>query len=154
MKVKRNPSMISSATIRIAAAIIRRADGMILLVRKRGTATFMQPGGKIEFGEEPVAALCRELSEELGLEVNLAEPQYLGRYSAVAAHESGHVVVADIFRIDVNECVTPAAEIEEISWVDPKKSVALVVAPLTRDHVFRLVRTDADGGARDQQPLP
>jgi 8-oxo-dGTP pyrophosphatase MutT (NUDIX family) len=105
----------------------------------------MQPGGKIETGEEPVAALCRELSEELGLSVDPLEPQYLGLYSAPAANETGSMVVADIFRIDVNVRVTPAAEIEEISWVDPKRPAALTVAPLTRDHVFPLLTASVKG---------
>ena len=32
--------------IRIVAALIRDEAGRVLLVRKRGTAAFMQPGGK------------------------------------------------------------------------------------------------------------
>jgi len=34
--------------IRIAAAVLIGPDGRTLLVRKRGTEAFMQPGGKIE----------------------------------------------------------------------------------------------------------
>ena len=43
--------MNSQGVIRIAAALIRRADGRTLLVRKHNTQTFMQPGGKIEASE-------------------------------------------------------------------------------------------------------
>jgi 8-oxo-dGTP diphosphatase len=32
-------------TIKIVAALIRDHDGRVLLVRKRGTKAFMQPGG-------------------------------------------------------------------------------------------------------------
>jgi len=39
-----------SFTIPIAAALVCRADGRMLLVRKRGAFAFMQPGGKIEPG--------------------------------------------------------------------------------------------------------
>ncbi len=45
----------------IAAAIITDSQGRCLLVRKRGTEYFMQPGGKPEIGETPHAALIREL---------------------------------------------------------------------------------------------
>jgi delta 1-pyrroline-5-carboxylate dehydrogenase len=44
--------MDPQGVIRIAAALIRRADGRTLLVRKHNTETFMQPGGKIEAAEE------------------------------------------------------------------------------------------------------
>ena len=39
--------------------------GHVLLVRKADTRFFMQAGGKIEPGEEPAAALVRELHEEI-----------------------------------------------------------------------------------------
>ena len=51
-------------TIRIAAALLIGSDGQTLLVRKRGTQAFMQPGGKIDAGEQPVEALARELRIE------------------------------------------------------------------------------------------
>ena len=55
-------SVAAPSIIRIAAALLIGADGQTLLVRKRGTQAFMQPGGKIEAGEQPVHALARELS--------------------------------------------------------------------------------------------
>jgi 8-oxo-dGTP diphosphatase len=140
--------MTLSRTIRIAAAVVNRADGMTLLVRKRGTATFIQPGGKIEKDEEPARALCRELSEELGLSIDPAEAEYLGCYSAPAANELGCLVVADIFRVELELPVTPAAEIEEITWVDPKNPGALAMAPLTREQVLPLLA----GPARRRPP--
>ena len=45
--------MTSQNSIRIAAALMSRSDGRVLLVRKRATESFMQPGGKIEAGEHP-----------------------------------------------------------------------------------------------------
>jgi 8-oxo-dGTP pyrophosphatase MutT (NUDIX family) len=50
-------------SIRIAAGLIVDHAGRVLLVRKRGTQTFMQAGGKIEPHESPVEALARELEE-------------------------------------------------------------------------------------------
>ncbi len=59
-------------TITVAAAIIRR-DGYILLVQRPDDAEmgglWEFPGGKIEPGETPEAALARELGEELGIQV-------------------------------------------------------------------------------------
>ncbi len=61
---------MSSNVISVVAALIRDERGRVLLVRKRGTAAFMQPGGKRYPGESNIAALARELVEvELGCRV-------------------------------------------------------------------------------------
>jgi 8-oxo-dGTP pyrophosphatase MutT (NUDIX family) len=130
--------MTSQDSIRIAAAVMSRSDGRVLLVRKRATESFMQPGGKIEAGEHPEAALRRELSEELGIEVDPNEMTYLGRYTAPAAHEPGRLVDAEIFRVAVARSVSPGAEIEEILWLDPNAPGSVKLAPLTRDKVLPL----------------
>ena len=88
-------------TIRIAAALLIAADGRTLLVRKRGTEAFMQPGGKIEAHEQPLQALVRELQEELGLNVDPAQARYLGAFAAPAANETGFTVEAEVFMLTI-----------------------------------------------------
>jgi 8-oxo-dGTP diphosphatase len=124
--------------IRIAAVVIRDEQGHFLLVRKRGTAAFMQAGGKIEPGEEPPAALSRELNEELGLVAEAGDAQYLGSYEAEAANEPGYVVQAELFAIALNGEIAPAAEIAEVIWLNPLSPTLPLLAPLTRQHVLRL----------------
>ena len=41
-----------SRVISVVAAVIRDDSGRVLLVRKRGTTAFMQPGGKRDTGED------------------------------------------------------------------------------------------------------
>ena len=59
--------------IEVVGACVRRADGRILLAtRPEGKAQSGRwefPGGKVERGETPEAALARELREELDLPV-------------------------------------------------------------------------------------
>jgi 8-oxo-dGTP pyrophosphatase MutT (NUDIX family) len=117
--------------IRIAAAVILDETGRTLLVRKRGTQAFMQAGGKIEAGEAPLDALRRELREELEIEIGPDAPDYLGRFSAPAANEAGHMVEAEVFLLRLSQPVQPAAELEEIRWVDPRALPSIVLAPLT-----------------------
>jgi len=49
---------MNESVISIVAALVRD-DGRALLVRKRGTSAFMQPGGTRDAGESDVAALSR-----------------------------------------------------------------------------------------------
>ncbi|MBF8781458.1 NUDIX hydrolase [Pseudomonas fulva] len=129
-----------NATLHIAAALLIDPQGRTLLVRKRGTLAFMQPGGKIDPGESPRDALARELHEELGLRIDPTRAVYLGSFSAPAANEPGFIVQAELFRVDSGEAVWPAAEIEELAWLGQDEATTLTLAPLTRDSILPLYR--------------
>jgi len=108
---------VNAPVIRVAAAVVLDAGGRMLVVRKRGTAMFMQPGGKIMAGESAAEAVHREIAEELGVEASSVEA--LGRHSVDAANEPGHTVEADVFTASLSGQPRAAAEIDEIAWVDP-----------------------------------
>jgi 8-oxo-dGTP diphosphatase len=118
--------------IRVAAAVILDARGHMLVVRKRSTAAFMQPGGKIMPGESAVDALHREIAEELGVAAAASSVRPLGRHVADAAHEPGHTVQADSFMVSLAGEPSAAAEIDEIAWVDPANPGNIDLAPLTK----------------------
>ena len=123
-------------SIHIAAALLIGPDGKTLLVRKRNTTAFMQPGGKIEPGELPVNALARELEEELGVQIDTAQAHFLGMFSAPAANEPGLEVRCELFRIAISVPVNAAAEIEEAVWVDHHSYAQMQLAPLTLNYVM------------------
>lgn len=133
-------SAASPRIIRIAAALLLNDHGQTLLVRKRGTSAFMQPGGKIDAHELPVHALVRELEEELDLRIDPAQAIFLGQFSAPAANEPGFVVQAEIYQLTINTEVFPAAEIEEVIWIDPATDGDVILAPLTRDVILPFYR--------------
>lgn len=126
-----------NATIHIAAAVIINQEGRTLLVRKRGTKIFIQPGGKIEKGESPQQTLARELDEELGLA--LIKVAFLGELSAVAANEPNRRVSAAVFRVDVSGELRLGAEIEEALWINPARPPEREIAALTKDQILPLV---------------
>lgn len=69
--------VLPSASLWVVAAALVDGDGRVL-VQQRPPGTSMAglwefPGGKVEPGETPEAALVRELHEELGIAVALAE---------------------------------------------------------------------------------
>jgi 8-oxo-dGTP diphosphatase len=131
---------MSERIISVVAALIRDNDGRVLLVRKRGTMTFMQPGGKRDAGESDVAALSREIVEELGCRVIEDSAQALGVFDCVAANEPGFQVRAAVYAVDVEGAIEPQAEIDQVVWVDPRALPDMQFAPLTRDHVLPLAR--------------
>jgi 8-oxo-dGTP diphosphatase len=114
--------------IEVVGAIIRDEDGRLLTVRKRGTERFMLPGGKRESGEDDLAALAREVFEELG--VRLASTRPFGRFEAPAANEPGATVRSCAYLAEVEGRIAIAAEIEELLWIDPAAPPQVPIAPL------------------------
>ncbi|OMC39912.1 DNA mismatch repair protein MutT [Mycobacterium sp. GA-1841] len=132
---------MTAPVLRIVAAVVLDANGRLLVVRKRGTTVFMQPGGKIEPGEQPIGALAREVREELGVGSVTAEE--LGRFSAPAANEPGYHVDAWLYLVHLDGEPRPQAEIAEMMWVDLYAPGDVELAPLTRDTVLALARDRA-----------
>lgn len=130
-------------TIEISSVILLDPDGRLLLVRKRGTTSFIQPGGKPEAGEQPLDAAVREVAEELGLRLAPQRLAFIGRYDEQAANEPDHRVAAHAFtaRLSAAEAAAAqhAAEIEEARWVTISEAEKLTLAPLTRHHFLPLV---------------
>lgn len=137
---------MDSGTIKVVAALICDDAGRVLLVRKRGTAAFMQPGGKRDPGEDDIAALSREIAEELGCGVVRASVRPLGEFDAIAANEPGFRVQACLYGIDVTGDITPSHEIDEMIWIDPVAPPDIPLAPLTRDHVLPLASSGRAAG--------
>lgn len=122
--------------IRTVAALIADERGRVLLVRKRGSEIFIQPGGKREPGEDSLATLARELREEIGVGFDPAGAWRLGEFEERAVHEAGKRVRAEVFAVAIDGQPQAAAEIEELAWVDPHESGDFSVAPLSRRQIL------------------
>ena len=105
------------------AAIV---DGRLLVVRKRGSALFILPGGKPEAGETDLQALTRELDEELGCGLN--RPVLQGVFKDVAAGQDNAVVVVRLYSGGLVGDPTPQAEIEQALWLDLRRPGTLPLA--------------------------
>jgi 8-oxo-dGTP diphosphatase len=68
--------MPSDRTVLVAAAVLIEDGRVLVTQRKAGThleGAWEFPGGKVLPGEDPRAALCRELKEELGIDTAAGE---------------------------------------------------------------------------------
>jgi len=113
-------------------------EGRVLITQRRADQALpLQwefPGGKVEPGEAPVAALVRELREEIGVEVAV------GRIWDVLFHaypEFDLVMLVYACRIASGE--PRAVEVADLRWQRPDELPAWDILPADRPLVQRLV---------------
>ncbi len=99
---------------KIGGIIIR--DKKILVVRKKGTDTFIIPGGRVEKEETSEQTLKRELFEEL--KVKVLSLKYFGVFTEPAAFEKDTLVELEIYNVMIIGEPLTSSEIKEYKWVD------------------------------------
>ncbi len=125
--------------IRVSAVLAVDDDGRLLVVRKRGTEIWMQPGGKPEPGETPAETLARELHEELGVRLDPDDLEPLGTFTTAAANEASTTLIADVFRARIEHPVVADAEIDAVTWMHPAEFANHQLAPLITQHMLALM---------------
>jgi 8-oxo-dGTP diphosphatase len=115
-----------SGIVRVAAAVIERGDGQVLLAQRppgKAYAGYWEfPGGKLEAGETPEHALVRELREELGIVVRRASPWLVQEFVYPHAH-----VELNFFRVRAFDGEPVGHDGQAFAWQDPH---ALTVSPM------------------------
>ena len=106
----------------VVAAVIERADRRLLIGQRRQMDTsplkWEFPGGKVEEGETPEAALARELKEELGATLRKCVP--IGRVVHKYAETSEDLEIL-FFAVDIFEAELVPRTFAKIAWVLPKE---------------------------------
>ena len=117
-------------TVLVVAVALIDADGRILIAQrpegKQLAGLWEFPGGKVESGERPEAALIRELNEELGLEV--AESCLAPFVFTSHAYESFHLLMP-LYLCRRWSGVVEAREHAGLAWVKPDKLSAYPMPP-------------------------
>ena len=104
--------------IHVAVGVVVAADGRVLLtkrpdgVHQGGLWEF--PGGKLEDGEDPASGLCRELQEDLGIDVRAHRPllRVMHRYADKA-------VLLDVHRVITFKGEPHGKEGQPLVWATP-----------------------------------
>jgi 8-oxo-dGTP diphosphatase len=106
----------------VAAAALVDADGRVLLAQrpagKSMAGLWEFPGGKVNAGETPEAALIRELSEELGVDVTASclAPFTFASYSYPDFH-----LLMPLYVCRKWSGIPAAREGQQLAWVRPAR---------------------------------
>jgi 8-oxo-dGTP diphosphatase len=109
----------------VVCGVIRDKEGKVLACRRAADrhlgGLWEFPGGKVEDGEDPREALARELSEELGIVVEVGN-----RFDAVVEWTDGVVRIRlSAFHCEIVEGKAEPLEHEEILWCGREELLGL-----------------------------
>lgn len=120
--------MTNDIMVVVAAALIA-GDGRTLVQQrpqgKSHAGLWEFPGGKVEPGESPAAALVRELSEELGIGVAIDDLVPV----SFAAVDGARPIVLLLFRSARWQGEPAALEAAALRWIRPEDCAALPMPP-------------------------
>src|SRR5258705_8263792 len=89
----------------------------LLLAFSKNKQCFYLPGGKIDEGETAAGALCREIAEELNINLDQQDLKFYTHISAPAYGEkNGTIMEQDCFIIDKEVKPIAAAEIAALNF--------------------------------------
>jgi 8-oxo-dGTP diphosphatase len=141
---------MSTRTVMVVGAAIIDEEGRCLVARraahKSAPLQWELPGGQVEAGESPQAALQREIMEELGLTIEVGP--WLGR--GEATYDAAHVVL-DVYAAQARAGALCLKDHDQALWVHPSAfdGIAWSAADVP---VVRAILT-ALGGVDDMRPL-
>jgi len=119
MRTGAGSTSLSGPFVGVSAVVVR--DGAVLLGQRRGAhgaGTWAFPGGKVDAGEHPAAAVARELEEESGLVATSTTP--LAWTDDVFVEESLHYVTLHFAVAATGDPVVREPEkLREWRWFEP-----------------------------------
>lgn len=102
------------------AGLVVIQENKLLLAFSNNKKAWYLPGGKINAGETPQAALQRETEEELGIQLDLPQLQYYMHITAPAYGEAAHIIMEQhCYRYPLTETPRVANEIGAVQYFSP-----------------------------------
>jgi len=125
----------SPTFVLVVAAAVRDDRGRLLLqqcpAHKRHAGLWEFPGGKVELEENPTFALCREVSEELGLELfpDALEPAGFAEERPAGGRPG---IVLLLYSAEAWQGRPEAREGQNWGWFSPAEAAELDLPPMDR----------------------
>jgi 8-oxo-dGTP diphosphatase len=119
-----------TAIVLVAACVLLDGDGRLLIAKRpagRSLAGLWEfPGGKVEDGETPEGALVRELAEELGIDLAIADlaPLTFASHSYPKFH-----LLMPLYLCRRWRGMATAQEGQELQWVRPQELGSYAMPP-------------------------
>lgn len=135
----------------VAAAVFDTAGRLLLqrcLPGKRNAGCWEFPGGKAENRENPRFALCRELMEELGIELDSAVLQPAG-FAEEALDSGEHQIVMLLYTCSSWRGEPEGREGQEWRWFTLDQAAELPLPPMDRALLTKLA---AEAIAKPDRP--
>jgi len=131
---------VNDAELTLVVAAVLRDDRGRILMATRPEGRHMEglwelPGGKVDAGEEPEAALVRELGEELDVEVRVEAP-----LSFAIHREPGRRILLLFFLASIVRGVPRPLEGQTVRWVEPEELRELPTPPADAAVIETLAR--------------
>lgn len=133
--------MNNRKSIEVVAAVIR--DGDRIFATQRGYGEFKDgwefPGGKVEAGESPQAALVREIHEELDASINVGSLLKTVEYDYSSFHLTMHCFVCTLadghLTLKEHEAARwlDADRLEDVGWLPADLELIPLIRSLLRN---------------------
>jgi 8-oxo-dGTP diphosphatase len=127
----------AASPIHVVAGVLQRADGAVLVTQRRADShlggLWEFPGGKCEPGEDPIAALRRELREEIGVHVERARALW-----RVPWDYGEKQVLLDAYEVDAWRGEPDGLEGQAVRWLARDGLDAVSMPPADRPIVVAL----------------